>query len=371
MKRLPLLLAICLQASAFAQTHNLIIGTYAKPSEDGIQVFQYDEHTAATSKKSSVSGIENPSFLTLSADKRFLYSVTETHGPEKGGVYSFHFKPATGALSFINKQSSEGNDPCYVATDKAGRFVYVGNYSSGNLAVLPVTASGSLESANQVIAHAGNPGEARKGKSNVHQTILSPDEKYLLVNNLGTDKLYVYPRSSKYHQSLNIDGVKEIALTPGGGPRHLTFHPKKPWMYVLQELNSSVTALKFKKGTLNTFQTVSLLKPNYTGKAGAADIHISPDGMFLYASDRGDVNELIIYSIDQKTGALTQIGRQSVLGKTPRNFAIDPSGKHLLVANQNSDEVVIFNRDIKTGLLTDSGKRIAVSKPVCLIFSSL
>ena len=157
------------------------------------------------------------------------------------------------------------------------------------------------------------------------------------------------------------------AVKPGGGPRHLTFHPNGKYAYLILELEASVMVFDYKDGNLTVKQTIGMVSPDFQGKVSGADIHISPDGKFLYASNRGDANEIVIYSIDKK-GMLTHTGLQSVKGKTPRNFAIDPTGNFLLVANQNTNDIVIFKRDLKTGLLNDTGKKIIVDKPVCLKF---
>jgi 6-phosphogluconolactonase len=186
-----------------------------------------------------------------------------------------------------------------------------------------------------------------------------------MVPDLGTDKVHIYAINTSAGEALQPAG--EAAITPGGGPRHLTFHPNGKYAYLIRELDAAVTVFDYKDGRLTEKQSVTLLDPGFRGKVGAADIHVSPDGKFLYGSNRGEANEITIYSIG-RDGKLTYAGRQSTLGRTPRNFAIDPTGNFLLAANQDTNDIVIFRRDRKTGLLKDTGKRIQVDRPVCLKF---
>ena len=198
-------------------------------------------------------------------------------------------------------------------------------------------------------------------------TIIERDNRFLMVADLGADKVFQYAVDVSNPKALNPASPPFTSVKPGAGPRHLTFHPNGKFAYLILEMEAAVAAFDYKDGQLKEKQVISMVKPGFKGKLGAADIHVSPDGKFLYASNRGEANELAIYSI-AKDGKLTVVGYQSVLGETPRNFAIDPTGNFLLVGNQNRNNVVIFKRDIKTGLLTDTHKKIEVDKPVCLKF---
>jgi 6-phosphogluconolactonase len=252
--------------------------------------------------------------------------------------------------------------------DDKSKFVFVGNYSSGTLSAIPIQQDGSLNAGMQTVTHQGGSiNTSRQEKPHVHAVVLSPDQRYLFTPDLGTDKVNAYRVDVSNPEPLKATG--EVVVKAGAGPRHLTFHPNGKLAYLVQELDASIMVFDFKDGKLSPKQTISMLAPSFNGNVGAADIHVSPDGKFLYGSNRGDANEIAIYAVAMD-GKLSYVGGQSTLGKTPRNFAIDPSGNFLLAANQNSDVVIIFKRDIKTGLLSDTGKKILVDRPVCLTFVS-
>jgi 6-phosphogluconolactonase len=349
------------------KTYNLLIGSYTSSAEsDGINVYDFDSQTGTSKLKSKISGVENPSYLTISRDGKFVYSVNEN---KNGGISSFTFNVATGALVFLNRVSSGGASPCYVTIDDKNKYVFAGNYGSGSFVAVPVKEDGSLGAENQFIQQEG--GSIDKGRQqgpHLHCTLLTPDNRYLLTSNLGTDKVSIYKfDASKASNPLTPAEPPFVSAKAGSGPRHLTFHPNSKVVYLIQEMGGMITVFDYKNGTLTEKQTISMLSPDFKGRIGAADIHVSADGKFLYGSNRGDANELVIYSIDAK-GELTYIGRQQSLGKAPRNFAIDPTGNYLLVANQDSNEIIVFKRDQKTGLLTPTGEKIQVFKPVCLKF---
>ncbi|MDB5013599.1 MAG: lactonase family protein [Daejeonella sp.] len=354
-----------------AGTHyNLIIGTYTQPGKsEGIYVYDFNDATGEVKYKSVAKGVENPSFLAISKNRKFVYAVNELGGEKKGGVSAFAFDAPSGQLTFINKQNSEGDHPCYISVDKKSKNVIVGNYTGGNLSVLNILPKGGLSPAVQTIQHVGTSvNKERQEKAHMHCTILSPDEKYVFTSDLGTDEVTSY-KYSPWNVQTPLAQASVTKVLAGSGPRHLAFHPNGKWAYLVQELNASVNAYDCKNGKLMLKQTISMVADNFKGKVGAADIHVSPDGKFLYASNRGDANDIAIYSID-KIGKLVFVGSQSTLGKTPRNFAIDPSGKFLLVANQETDDIYVFKRDLATGLLTQTENKINVGAPVFLNFVS-
>ena len=370
-----LFLNLCLGLNLFlaGQKTNekfLIIGSYTNDTSDGIYVYKFNTLTGDNSFVSSVK-TPNPSFLTVSPDHRFVYAVNETADSTRftvtGHVASFSFDKVTGKLKFINRQESGGKHPCYVTVDKTGKWVIAGNYSSGSLAVLPVRSNGEIDTAIQIIEHEGSGVVAdRQEAPHVHATFLHPNNKVLYVPDLGIDKVMIYNFDVKKGKLKEFD-PPFVMTEPGTGPRHIDIHPNGKFAYLVEELTGAVSAYKIEKdGYLSLIQNISALPRDFTGDVGSADIHVSPDGKFLYCSNRGESNTLGIFSIDQSTGELVWIDHQSTLGKTPRNFSFDPTGNFLLVANQNSNEIVIFKRDKQTGLLTDTGKRINVFKPVCL-----
>lgn len=357
---------ISLVALAQSAENYLLVGTYTAGRSEGIYVYKFNSVTGDVDPVSMIK-TPNPSYLAVSPNEKFVFAVHEiAQGGNGGEIASFSFNKNTGVLTFINQQLSGGDHPCYVSVDKTGKWVAAGNYTSGTLAVLPANNEGYLGIATTVIRHSGySVNSERQAGPHVHCTVFSGDNKYLFVSDLGIDKLMIYPFDAKKGK---LDEAKsETVMTEAGaGPRHFTFHPNNKYAYLIEELSGSISAYRYSKGKLELTQNISAQPPEYTGPVGSADIHVTPDGKFLYASNRGESNTIGIFSIAKKTGMLTLIGHQSTLGKTPRNFNFDPSGNFLLVANQNSDEIVIFKRDKQTGLLTDSGKRIRVGSPVCI-----
>jgi 6-phosphogluconolactonase len=367
MKSLFLFSVLILPIAVFSQNNYLIIGTYTSTKSEGIYVYKFDTTTAENSFV-SVAKTSNPSFLSVSKNKKFIYAVGEnvdtTISPIGGTVTAFSFNKINGTLTKINNQPSGGKNPCYVTTDKNGKRIYVGNYSSGTVGMFAINIDGSINTLQQVIIHEGSSvNSQRQSAPHVHATVLSADNKYLFVPDLGIDKVMVYAIDKK-KGLLNF--TSSAASEAGSGPRHFTFHPNNKFAYLIEELTGTVVFYEVNKGTLKFIQRINAMPKDFTGAIGSADIHVSPDGRFLYCSNRGESNTISIFSIDAKNGKLTTVGHQSTLGKTPRNFNFDPSGNFLLVANQNSDEIIIFKIDKATGLLNDTGKRISVPKPVCL-----
>jgi 6-phosphogluconolactonase len=351
--------------------YHLLIGTYTSPGKsNGIYVYNFNSETGEFKYNTEVPGIKNPSFLDITKDRKHVYSVSEV-GDGNGSVSAYAFDSSTGKLKYLNDVSSGGNGPCYVSVDDNNKFVFSGNYGGGSLSAIPINSDGTLGPDIQAIQHQGSSiNKGNQDRPHVHATVISPDNNYLFVPDLGTDKINIY----------KIDVTKSKPLTPatpafasvkaGSGPRHFAFHPNGHFAYVIQEITGQVTLFDYKDGKIKSRQSVTLPPANFSGSIDAADIHISPDGKFLYGSLRGDINELVIYSI-KKNGELTYVGRQSTLGKSPRNFAIDPTGNFLLVGNHRSDEIIIFKRDQKTGLLKATGNKIDIGSPVCLKFVTI
>jgi 6-phosphogluconolactonase len=354
-------------ASSQHTDYYLLIGRYTSDKNEGINTFTFNSQTGNVKYKSNIKDVGNPSYLAVSANHEYVYAVNE-FGNGKGMVSAFTFNRQTGELDLINQQSAEGDSPCYVAIDSKGKHLFIANYSSGSTSAFPVNSNGSLGAAVQVIQNTGSgPNKQRQEKPHAHASVLSPDEKYLLVTDLGTDEVIVYPyNAGDLMNPLDTAKASRVKVSPGFGPRHLAFHPKSNFVYVVQELSAYVSAYVFKDGKMEHLQDIAMEDADFKGMNGAADIHVSPDGKFVYASNRGDAHSISIYKIDQQTGKLTFSERTSTLGKAPRNFIIDPSGKFLLVANQDSNNIVIFKRNEKTGSLTDTGKRIESENPNCL-----
>lgn len=357
---------------AMAQTskgkdYYLLVGTYTNEAKtNGIHVYTFNTGTGDFQEKSITTGITNPSYIAISKDRKNVYSVSEA-GQGKG-VNAYAFDLATGKLTFLNSGSAGGNGPCYISVDDKKQWVFTGNYGGGSLSATRLNPDGSLGSQIQVIQHEGSSvNKSRQDKPHVHAVVLSPDNKFLMVPDLGTDKVNVYRFDPAKSEPLAPATPAFATANPGGGPRHLAFHPNGKHAYLVLEIDGAVTAFDYKDGQLKPTQTLTMLASGFSGKVGAADIHVSPDGKFLYASNRGEANEIVIYSID-KNGRITYAGRQGQGIDTPRNFAIDPTGNFLLVGNQNGNNIAIFERDKNTGMLKPTGKTIPVDKPVCLKF---
>jgi 6-phosphogluconolactonase len=348
------------------QKYYLVTGTYTNGKGEGVYIHEFNAGSGDSRQLNVVRGIKNPSYLAVSPDEKYVYVVSELNGGgDAGMVNAYAFNKATGNMKFINSVRSGGDDPCYVTVDRSGNWVFVGNYSSGSLKMIS-SENGSLKESSDPIKHTGSGiNKDRQEKPHVHSTVLSADNRFLYAPDLGIDKIMIYAFDAKKG---TLSNVGEAAVDPGGGPRHIIFHPNGRYAYLVEEMkgNVSVFSVNQKSGALTKVQTISSAAKGFTGDMGSADIHITKDGKFLYASNRGAANDIAIFAVDPSNGTLSHKSNQSVMGIAPRNFSLDPTEKFLLVANQRSDEIVIFKRDKKTGMLSDSGKRIAVPTPVCL-----
>jgi 6-phosphogluconolactonase len=346
-------------------SYYLFIGTYSPADSNGIFVYRVDRATGHAAFVSAVSGIENPSFLTLSPDHRFLYAVSETHGGQGGHVYAYSFDAATGSLHYLNRQLSGGDDPCNIITDRSGKWLFVANYSSGSLSVLPVEKDGSAGAAVQTIHHHGRGIKPQQESAHVHCIVQAPGGQDFFVTDLGMDKVFTY-RLDERTGTLSAGYPPYTSVLPGSGPRILDFSPDGRHLYLIHELGGEITVFDRQPGKLHIIQTLSNLPEDYHGRIWAADIHLSPDGRFLYASDRDDLNDIVVYSVDPVTGKLAFLSRTSAEGKTPRNFALTPDGAFVLAGHQHGEDITVFKRDAHTGALAFTGERIPIAHAVCL-----
>jgi len=348
--------------STFERT--LYVGTYTSGKSEGIYIYRMDQMSGELKRIGSMKS-ENPSFLTLDPNRRFLYAVNENPA---GTVSSFRIDQATKQLTFLNQQSSQGADPCHLTVDKRGKSLLVANYSSGNVAVLPIQRDGSLGAAIDVEQHEGSG--PREQQKSAHAHCIKPDRanRHAFAADLGSDKVFIY-RFNSLNGKLEPAQQASAFLHAGAGPRHLDFHPNGKYLYVINELDSSLTTFKYDslKANLTAFETVSTLPRDFVGTSYCADIHVSRSGRFVYGSNRGH-NSIVVFAIDPHTGRLNLVEHVSTEGKWPRNFTIDPTGRFLLVANQHTDNVVVFRVDSETGRLTPTGHVAEIPTPVCLQF---
>ena len=350
------------------------VGTYTTGKSEGIYLYRLNLASGELKHVATTKGVSNPSFLTLTSNRRYLYAVNEVEdfaGRRSGAVGAFAVDRRTGDLRLLNQQASLGANPCYVDVDASGRFVLIANYTGGNVTVFPIEPDGSLGAATDTKQYQGSSiNRDRQEASHAHCIVLDPTNQFAYSCDLGADKIMIFrfdARSGKL-----LPGLPPwVQVKRGSGPRHLAFHSGGKFVFVLNELHSTVTAFERspEKGSLKELQTLTTLPKDFTGTNTGADIHVSPNGRFLYCSNRGH-DSIAIFKIGPRHGALTAIGHASTRGMTPRNFAIDPTGAFLLVANQKSDSIVVFRLDQTTGRLTATGQAVQVPAPVCLKFTN-
>lgn len=333
----------------------MIVGTYTGGTSKGLYSFRFDQHTG-TATPLSHTEIKNPSYFTVSNDGKQIYAVSEL-GEQEAAVTAFDFDATQGTFKRRNTERTFGADPCNITTN--GQVVVTANYSGGNVSIFPLRKDGTLEPMSTIEQFKGKGMDPkRQTKPHLHCVIFSPDGKYLFANDLGTDHIYRFDHLT--HLKLNPSAT--LTLKAGSGPRHLTFAPNGKQAYLINELSGTVVVFDYKKGKLTPKQEIAADTVN---AQGSADIHVSPDGAFLYASNRLKADGIAIFKIDRKTGQLTKVGYQ-LTGIHPRHFNITPNGKYLLVACRDNNAIQVFERDSRSGLLTKTDQEIKVDQPVCV-----
>ena len=365
------LFATCaLRADAWSNQLTLYVGTYTSGKSEGIYGYRMDAATGALTRFNSFKSV-NPSFLAIDRSKRYLYAVNEVReflGKASGGVSAFAIDRASGDLRLLNEQATQGADPCHLTIDRRKRTLLVANYTGGSVAVLPVRSDGTLAPSIDLEQHEGSGVKEQQKGPHAHCVILDRLERHALATDLGIDKVMIY-RFDQATGKLTPAKQPWIELQAGAGPRHLTFHPNGKYVYVINELDSTLTVLKYNEvsGTLSQIETVSTLPGDFSGASFCADVHVSSSGKFLYGSNRGH-DSIVVFEIDPGTGKLKLVEHVSTEGKWPRNFTLDPTGRYLLVANQRTDNVVTLSIDSHTGRLIPTGHVEEIPSPVCLKF---
>lgn len=347
------------------------IGTYTGPKSKGIYAYRYD----ATSGKLESIGLAGemirPSFLAVHPNQRFLYAVSElgNDGKQNGSITAFAIDRKSGALSRLNTVSSGGGGSCHLVVDKTGRSLVVANYGSGSVAAFAVNPDGSLRGPTALIQHSGSSVDRNRQRGpHAHAVVLSPDNRFVFVPDLGLDQIRIY-RLDAANAGLSPNDPSFVSTKPGSGPRHFAFSPNGRFAYSVHEMGSLVTVWGYSpaSGRLHEVQTISTLPADFHGENNSAEIEVNSTGTFLYASNRGH-DSITVFAIEPQSGRLTVVEHVSTGGRTPRNFKIDPTGRYLFAANQDTNNIVIFRIDPQTGRLAPTGQMLDVQSPVCVQF---
>jgi 6-phosphogluconolactonase len=341
------------------------VGTYTDPDRDGrgrgLYAYRVDEATGALAHVQTLEGVPNPHFLAVHPSGRFLYS---TNGGDASAVSSYAIDGATGRVSQLNRQRSPGPGPTHLAVDPSGKLVVAANYAGGSVAAYPVGEDGRLAEHSEFVVHEGQtgPNPKRQDKAHAHVAVFDPTGRFVLVCDLGLDRTFVYRVDAAAGK---LSQVGSAPAHPGQGPRHLAFHPSGRYVYVVDELDSTVTAFAWDDGSLRELQVAPMLPEGFAGESIAAEVVASPDGRHVYASNRGH-DSLALFAVDPATGRLTPAGHEPTRGKTPRHFDIAPGGRFLYALNQDSDSVVVF--ELEDGKPRATGHVTEVGSPACIVF---
>ncbi len=350
-------------------------GTYTGPKSQGIYQAVFNLSNGQLSTPQLAAETRNPSFLALHPSHKFLYAVGEMsdfQGTKTGAVSAFSIEAETGNLRLLNQQPSGGAGPCHLSLDERGNCVLVANYGSGSVQAVPVLKTGALGEPGVNIQHTGssvNP--KRQTGPHAHQIVPDPGNRFALVCDLGLDKVLVY-QMNPLRAMLSPNDPPSASVSSGVGPRHLAFHPRKPFAYVINEMGNSITVFDWeaRSGTLREKQMLSTLPQGFAGESYCAEIAVHPGGKFVYGSNRGH-DSIAIFRVNAKNGTLDAAGYQATGGKAPRHFAIDPSGRWMIAENQSSDNLLVFRVNKKTGALQQVGAPLTLGSPVCAVFVPL
>lgn len=356
----------------------IYVGTYTRSlphvqaKSEGIYLLKMDPTSGALAHVSKITGVDNPSYLTVHPSGNYLYAVNEVGdfgGKASGAVSAFAIDATSGELTFLNQESTDGAAPCHLCVDRTGRYLLTANYTGGSVCVHPIGSDGRLGKMSDFIQHVGssvNP--QRQQEPHAHSFTIAADNRFAYAADLGLDQVLIYAFNADQGK-LTPAAQTGVHVHPGAGPRHFDFHPNGRYAYVINELDSTMTAFAYQasSGRLTELQSITTLPAGFEGRSHCADVHVHPSGNFVYGSNRGH-DSIAIFAIDPNSGLLTTVGHESTQGKIPRNFVIDPTGTFLLAANQNTDTVVVFRIDQTTGKLTPTGHVLDVPTPVCLKF---
>jgi 6-phosphogluconolactonase len=352
-------------------TYVIYFGSYAEKSLSSLYAYKFDENTEELTFVESISGLKDPSFIKVSESNGVLYTFTQAdEEDEKAAVVAYAIEPSSGKLTRLGQQAAAGKSATHINTDQANQLLMTVSYGEGSVSVFPLQTGGRIEPLCENTQHVGKSINAKRQESaHPHSIFTDPSDRFVVVPDLGLDKIIVY-RINREQKTFELHD--EVDVTPGSGPRHFVFHPSGAFAYVIQELNSTITAFSYdkEKGKLEAIQIVNTLPDDYVGDNSCAEIQISPCGGFLYGSNRGH-DSIAVFSINAATGKLGILEHTSTLGKHPRHFSLTPSGRFLVVANKDTDSVNWFKVDKDTGKLQSTGQHISIIQPTCVRFFPL
>ena len=357
---------------AASHSYLTLVGTYTnKTDSKGIYAYEFDAETGKLAAKGLAVATPDPSFVVIHPNGKFVYAVNESG--KQSAVSAFALDAQSGKLTLLNQLPALGEDPCYITFDKTGKYVFVANYTSGSVVVFPILADGRLGEHTALLTDAGavGPNKQRQEGPHAHWIEPSPDNRFVIVSDLGLDEILVYPFNADTG-ALKRDAdqnARHVKVSPGSGPRHLVFLVERNWVFSVNELTSTVTWFLYDplRGWLNELTSATMLPKGFSGRNDAAEIAVHPDGKWLFASNRGH-DTIAVFAVDPEKGILRKTGEFPTGGKEPRHFAIDPTGRFLLAENQHSNSIVVFGIDPATGALTQVSKAEGVPSPVCLVF---
>ena len=345
------------------QLSTYLIGTYTDTKTQGIELLRFDQQSMLLSSKVVASEIENPTFVIANRARTLIFAVESA---QNGKLNSYSLNSVQPSLKLLDRTDSLGNHPCYLALDNSEHFLAVANYESGNFSIYEVDSMGGLHFKQSVQHHGSSINTHRQNNAHVHSLVFHPNGKQLLVADLGTDKIHIYDVNFSNATPITQANPAYFSVASGAGPRHMVIHPNGKVLYLIHELTGEIGVYFYENGKITHKNTQSLTAPKFKGDVQAAEVRISPDGNFVYASNRGTANDLSVFKVGLD-GDLSLIQQISAYGQTPRNFNLSLDGRFLLVANQGSNDIRIFQRDLVTGRLEISPLKIKINKPAYIL----
>lgn len=367
-QKIVLFISFLIGTSLYSQKQFVFFGSYNwDKGSEAVYVYELDNETGKLSKVASSSDVINPGYITVSSDGKYIYASSDAKKPNYGTVSSFAFDADKQTLTFLNQQKTGGENPVYVNVDKSGKWLINATYNQATISVYPLLDNGKIDSIAQHFKFTEGSGvnPKRQEKAHTHSVVFSPDSKTVLFADLGADKILQYPFDASQNKPLIDNKSTFINTKPGSGPRHITFSKNGKLVYSIEELAGMISVYDFSENKLKEIQRIATHPDKITEGFESSDVHISPDGKFLYATNRGKENNIAIFKV-LNDGKLESIGYKKTGGKHPRTFAIDETGKFIIVTNVNSQDVTVFRRNLETGMLKKVGKPVKINHPTCV-----